>query len=91
MQDFLADEPGTHRHNNGIRLWREIPTSECHRDVDWDPPTMKQVIRTWFEDEELRDITTHGMSVGWSHFTYYFKQTSEFYDRFEDQVFQVID
>ena len=90
LRDFLGGEPGAYRHISGIRIRTEIPKGEQHRDFEWDDPTMAQVIRAWFEDEELQDIAAHGMSAGWAHFTYY-KETIEFYERFEDEVFAVID
>ena len=47
--------------------------------------------RAWFpENGSLEDIIKNGISAGWPHFTYT-KSSCQFYDRFEDEIFEIID
>ena len=90
LQAFLDDEPGAHRHISGVRLWTAIPAHQRCIGFEWAPPSMEQVIRAWFDDKQLEEIVRYGMGSGWPRFNDY-RETGAFYDRFEDDVFRMID
>jgi len=87
LQAFLDDAPQAHRHITGIL----IPGRGrlCHRDR-WQPPTMRQTLRAWFSERQVQDIAKYGLRAGWPHFTTA-QDVLDFYRRFEDEVFRVVD
>ena len=89
LKDFLDDAPEAHRYVAAILIATEIPQHERCRD-GWQAPTMTQVIRAWYNDWQLLDIAKYGSDGAWPHFTRQ-QEAALFYDRFEDEVFAVLD
>jgi hypothetical protein len=50
--------------------------------------TLKGWVRTQYDDDELRDIYTHGCINGVAGLTYY-RETCEIYDKYEHDIWEL--